>query len=95
MKKYELMYILRTNLDETARKAEIEKLHGLLIAGGAKINKVDEWGIRDLAYEIKKESKGYYVVVKFEAEGTAFKEFERLTKIDVNVLRFLIVVDKQ
>ena len=95
MKKYELMYILKPNLDENVRKEEIAKLHGILTNNGAKLGKVNEWGLKDLAYEIKKEKKGYYVVTKFEAEEQALKEFNRLTKINSNVLRFLITVDHE
>ena len=95
MKKYEIMYILRSTLEESDRKAEIEKLAKLLTSNGAKVSKTDEWGLRDLAYEIKKEKKGYYVVLKVEAEPAALKEFDRLTKIDNNVLRYLITVDHQ
>ena len=95
MKKYEIMYILRSTLEENDRKAEVEKLAKLLTSNGAKVSKTDEWGLKDLAYEIKKEKKGYYVVLKVEAESAALKEFDRLTKIDNNVLRYLITVDHQ
>ncbi len=95
MKKYEIMYILRSTLEENDRKAEVEKLAKLLTSNGAKVSKTDEWGLKDLAYEIKKEKKGYYVVLKVEAEPAALKEFDRLTKIDNNVLRYLITVDHQ
>jgi small subunit ribosomal protein S6 len=97
MKKYELMYILKADLDETARKEVMDKLHELLTKNGAKINDVNEkdWGLRDLAYPIKDETKGYYVVVKFEAEPNATSEFDRKTKINNNVLRFLITVDQE
>lgn len=95
MKKYEIMYILKSTLEENDRKAEVEKLAKLLTSNGAKVSKTDEWGLKDLAYEIKKEKKGYYVVLKVEAEPAALKEFDRLTKIDNNVLRYLITVDHQ
>lgn len=94
MKKYEVMYILKSNLDDAARKAEIDKLHAVFTKNGGKINKVDEWGLRDLAYPIKKEPKGYYVVIKVEAENVALNEFDRVTKFDNNVLRKLVIVDK-
>ncbi len=95
MKKYEIMYILKSTLEEADRKAEVEKLAKLLTNNGAKVTKTNEWGMRDLAYEIKKEKKGYYVVLKVEAETAALKEFDRLTKIDSNVLRYLITVDHE
>ena len=95
MKKYEIMYILKANLEDAQRKEVIEKLHSLLINEGAKVTNVNEWGLRDLAYPIKKETKGYYVVIKVECEPNATKEFDRKTKINNNVLRYLITVDQE
>lgn len=94
MKKYEIMYILKSSLDDAARKAQIEKLHGIITKNGGKVNNVNEWGLRDLAYPIKKEIKGYYVVIKIEADNVTLKEFDRLTRFDVNVLRTLVTVDQ-
>ena len=94
MKKYELMYIVKADLDEEARKAEIEKLHGILTSNGAKIGEVKEWGLRAFAYEINKQVKGYYVVVKLTADVDALNEFGRLAKINPNVVRHLFTVDQ-
>ncbi|MBQ0008755.1 MAG: 30S ribosomal protein S6 [Firmicutes bacterium] len=93
MKKYELMYIVKDGLDEAARKAEIEKLHGILTSNGAKLGDVKEWGLRDFAYPINKQTKGYYVVLKLTADEAALNEFSRLAKIDQNVVRHLFTVD--
>ena len=93
MKKYEIMYIVK-ELEEEARKAEIEKLHAILTGKGAKITDVKEWGLRNFAYPINKLLKGYYVVIKVTANEEALKEFSRLAKIDQNVVRHLITVDK-
>lgn len=95
MKKYEIMYILKANLEDAQRKEVIEKLHSLLTNEDAKVTNVNEWGLRDLAYPIKKETKGYYVVIKVECEPNATKEFDRKTKINNNVLRYLITVDQE
>lgn len=95
MKKYELMYILKPSLDDETRKNVIDALHATLTDHGVKITKVDEWGMRDLAYEIKKEKKGYYVVVKMEADAQNYTEFERLARINTNLLRYLITVDHE
>ena len=54
MKKYELLYILRPDLEEDARKKVVESLSDLLTKNGAKVNKTEEWGLKQLAYEIKK-----------------------------------------
>ena len=93
MKKYELMYIVKDGLDEATRKAEIEKLHGILTANGAKLGEVKEWGLRNFAYPINKQIKGYYVIVKLTAEDSALNEFSRLARINQNVVRHLFTVD--
>lgn len=96
MKKYEIMYILRANLDEAARNEALAKVNAILTDNGAEILSVDEkMGLRDLAYPIDDELKGYYVVLKVSAENNALKEFDRLVKINRNVLRHLILVDEQ
>ena len=94
MKKYELMYIVKDGLDEEARKAEIEKLHKILTSNGATIGEVKEWGLRNFAYPINKQIKGYYVVVKLTADDAALNEFARLAKINPNVVRHLFTVDQ-
>ena len=91
MRKYELMYIVKPSLDEEARTAVIEKLHAILTDNGATIDSVDEWGLRELAYEIKDLTKGYYVVTNFTSDDKALNEFDRLTRINNDVLRFMIV----
>ena len=96
MKKYEIGYILKASLDEAARKAKIEKINSIFANNGCKVVNVNEtFGLRELAYTIKKETKGYYVFVKVEADNVALKEFNRLTKFDNNVLRTLVVVDHE
>lgn len=94
MPKYEIMYILRDDLEESARQETIAKLHGVLTEKGAEIRKVDEWGSRELAYEIKDQKKGYYVVLKITAEPAAIDEFDRLGKINPLLLRHLVTIDK-
>ena len=95
MRNYEIMYILKADLDEAARAAEMEKLHKLLTGKGATINSVDEkmFGLRELAYPINDETKGYYVVVKVSANNEALYEFARKVRHDANVLRHLVVVE--
>lgn len=93
MRNYEVMYILKADLDEAARKELIAKVNGIIANNGGKILNVDEsMGLRELAYPIKDQTKGYYVVVKISADNEATNEFNRLVKINPNVLRHLIVV---
>ncbi len=90
MKKYEIMYILRPELDQDATKGEIAKLAKIITDNGGKIEKTDEWGLKDLAYEIEKVKKGYYVVLEAETENKALAEFQRIANLDANVIRFLV-----
>ena len=95
MKKYEIMYIVRDGLDEESRKAEVEKIHAVLTTNGATITNVNDWGLRDLAYEINDLKKGYYVVLKVTAPTIAIDEFNRLGLINPNMLRHITVVDPE
>ena len=91
MRKYELMYIVKPTLDEAYRTDLIERLHAILTSNGATVEKVDEWGLRDLAYEINDFKKGYYVVTTFKSENEAINEFNRLVRINKDVMRHMIV----
>ena len=91
MRKYELMYIVKPHLEEEARNNLIEQLHAILTNNGATIENVDEWGLRDLAYEINHINKGYYVVTTFTSDDRAINEFDRLTRINRDVIRHMIV----
>ena len=94
MRKYELMYILRADLDEAARETTKQELADLLVANGATVEKTDEsMGLRELAYPIKDETKGYYVVLKVSMDNTAIYEFNRKTRHNPNVLRHLIIAE--
>jgi len=95
MPKYEVMYIVKDGLDEAARQDTIAKLHAILTEKGAEIRNVNEWGSRELAYEIKDQKKGYYVVLKITAEPAAIVEFDRLGKINPLLLRHLITIDQE
>lgn len=91
MRKYEIMYIVRPDLDEEGRKALIERFNTILTDHGAEIEKVDEMGMRRLAYEIKKYREGYYVVIELNSQPAAVQEFDRLAKINDDIIRFLII----
>ncbi len=90
MKNYEIMYILMPDLDAEGVKQEIDALHKILTDNGGKITGVKEWGMRDLAYQIKKQTKGYYVITEVSCESKALNEFDRITRLDPKVIRFLI-----
>lgn len=91
MRKYEVMYILNASMDDAARQAEVESIHSIITTNGGTIVKVDEWGVKEFAYEIENMTKGYYVVTTFEADNAALSEFTRLMRINRNVVRFLTI----
>ncbi|MCI6745732.1 MULTISPECIES: 30S ribosomal protein S6 [Erysipelotrichaceae] len=91
MSKYEVMYIINAGVEDDKRAALIESLNGIITREGGKVVNVNEWGMRDFAYRIDDMTKGYYVVVNFEADNAGVKEFDRLMRINPNVVRFLIV----
>ena len=96
MRKYEIMYILKADLDEAAREAEMKNIQGLLEENGAKVKNVDlRLGLRELAYPINDFTRGFYVVLKVDADETALFQFNRKVKINPAVLRHLVVVDQQ
>ncbi len=91
MNKYELALVLSTKLDDEAKQAEFNKVTDLLARFGGTVEKVDDWGKRRLAYEIKKETEGFFSFITFDAEPTAPAEIESRLRIMENVLRYLII----
>ena len=92
MNRYEMIYIIDTGLEETARKELIEKVSALIADNGGEIEKVDEtWGKRRLAYAINYKTEGWYVLVNFKAPAELPRELERNLQINENVLRYLVV----
>ena len=91
MNKYELALVLSTKLDDEAKQAEFNKVTELLARFGGTVEKVDDWGKRRLAYEIKKETEGFFSFITFDAEPTAPAEIESRLRIMENVLRYLII----
>ena len=91
MKKYEVMYILNANLEEATRQATIDSLNAIITNDGGAIEETNEWGIREFAYEIDGMTKGYYVVVTFNGTAAAVAEFERIARIDNNVIRTMML----
>lgn len=94
MRKYEVMYIINESVDADKRAELIEQLSGIITREGGNVTKTDEWGMRDFAYRIDDMTKGYYVVSAFEADNAAVNEFDRLMRINPNVVRFMITRDE-
>lgn len=87
---YELLYIIDTSLEEEARKELIARYSALVEQHEGKVEKVEEWGKRRLAYLVDDKPEGYYVLVNFSAPSVFPKEMERVMEIDESVMRYLI-----
>lgn len=91
MKEYTGMYIIRPTLEESAIKAIITDMADLFAAKGGKVLEVNEWGIKELAYEIEDFKKGYYVKFKVEATSEAVDEFDRVCNIKEDIIRHILI----
>ncbi|KRV47298.1 30S ribosomal protein S6 [Wenjunlia vitaminophila] len=87
MRHYELMLILDPDLEERAVSPLIENFMAVVRNGGGKVEKVDTWGRRRLAYEIKKKSEGIYSVIDLNAQPEVVKELDRQLNLSESVLR--------
>ena len=90
MNKYESVVIINPGLEENGIKSLIQKITDLINSDG-KVENVEEMGKRKLAYEIKKQKEGYYVVVNFEANPALIVELERIYRITDTILKFIVV----
>lgn len=91
MNKYEIMFIVRPDMEEAEIKNTAEEVKKVLTDGNATIVEEKAMGQRELAYEIKKFSTGYYYLFVVEANAAAVKEFDRVARINESLLRHLIV----
>jgi small subunit ribosomal protein S6 len=95
VREYEAVYIFDSTLEETAVNEKLDRFHGMVAGdGGGQVTAVDHWGRRQLAYPIDDQQNGYYVVTHFTTEANRLPEFERLLKLDDDLLRYLIVVNE-
>ena len=90
--KYDAMYIIRPNVEEEDRKAVIAEINAIFTSRGTSEVKVNEWGLRKLAYEIEDFKEGYYVDLEFETESAeALAEYDRICNIKDTIIRHIVV----
>jgi len=94
MNKYEIVYIFRSSLTSEELESKLENFHSLLTRDEGQISAVEHWGKRQLAYPIDKERNGNYVIAQFETEPRSLPDFERILKLDDQILRYLIVISE-
>ena len=94
--KYEITYIIRPNIDEEAKAALIERFDSILKDNGAEVVESKDWEKRRLAYEMNGFREGIYHIVKVTSPSTAaaINEFDRLAKINDDILRHMIVKEE-
>lgn len=90
-RRYESMIVFRADLQEAGTKEQIERVRKLIEGNGGEIGGIHEWGLRELAYEIEKERRGYYVLVEYTGTAATVAELERNLKLSDAVLRFVSV----
>ncbi|MEI3416805.1 MAG: 30S ribosomal protein S6 [Christensenellaceae bacterium] len=91
MNSYELLYIVKADMEEEARAALISRFSDLIVAAGGEITESDEWGKKKFAYPINYVNEGYYVLVNFKSQPTLIAELERNFRITEDTVRFMIV----
>ncbi len=90
MNKYESVIIIEPNLDEEEIDNIIQKVRDIIEENGS-VTKVEKMGMKKLAYEIRKNKEGYYIVIYFEADPSIISELERYYRITENIIKFLTV----
>ena len=91
MKAYELLFFVAPTIDEENRIATMKRIETTIAESNGVIDNVDEWGKRHLAYEVKHQNEGYYVVIDFEADPSQIAELDRIIKIHEEIIRHIIV----
>jgi small subunit ribosomal protein S6 len=95
MRKYEIMFIVRPNIEEAAKNQLVENFTNVLKEREAEVAKVEELGLKTLAYEINDFRKGYYFLLDVTASNEAVNEFDRLARINEDIIRYIVIKDEE
>ena len=91
MRDYELVYVLRPDLEEEAEAASSQRVQDLITASEGQISEVKPWGKRRLAYEIDGHRDGRYTLAHFSFDPQKLRELERALTLNEDVIRYLVV----
>ncbi len=91
MRKYELTYIVKPDLDASALAALIERVNGFVTSEGGAVVETTQWGLRQLAYPIRKYREGYYVFSVVELEALGLARIEQRLRLTEDIIRYLLV----
>ncbi|MFW6174349.1 MAG: 30S ribosomal protein S6 [Chloroflexota bacterium] len=91
MRTYELMWILGSAADADVRQASLDAVSELIGRHGGETDRLEFWGRRTLAYPIRHNKEGSYLLAQFQMDPQAAKEFERDLKLDQSIIRHLLI----
>ena len=91
IRKYETIYIVKPDLAEEDLKALTDKVQDVIAGNNGELKRLEDWGIRKLAYAIKKSPRGRYVYLRYDGVETLVAELERRLRLDDRILRYLTV----
>lgn len=91
MNSYNLTLVLKPDMTDTERKTLLDSMTKKLIGDDGKIEKEDLWGVRDLAYPIKRQTKGFFVHFEVQADPKNGKAIDNTLKLEEDVLRYLLI----
>ena len=88
MRKYEIIFILDPDLEEGQAQSLVEKVKGIITQASGEVLKIEDWGKRKLAYEVKKKAKGHYILAHFLGSPSLLSELERNFRVMDAVIKF-------
>jgi small subunit ribosomal protein S6 len=88
---YEHIFLVRQDATQAQVDALVEQYKGVITAGGAKVEKVENWGVKSLTYRIKKNRKAYFTLLNISGPSAAVSEMERQMSISEDVIRFMTI----
>ena len=91
MNKYESVLIARQDLGASQVSNIVSEMSKVIADQGGEVVRVDNWGLKNLAYRIKKNRKGYYVLLNISAPATAVAEYERVMRVNEDIIRYMTV----
>jgi small subunit ribosomal protein S6 len=95
LKRYETVFIVQADLPEDDLNGLIERYTSIVTGFKGLVAKIEKWGKKRLAYEIRKQTRGFYVLLDYAGKSTIVNELERNFKIDDKVLKFMTVVKSE
>ncbi len=90
MQKYEMLILLRSDMEDEAREAELKKYADIVTSMGGTVEATDKWGVKKTAYPINYKTEAFFALMKFQADGAVVKELDRVAGISADVLRRMI-----